>query len=138
MKNEWLLPIEEFTERLPCNSFYDNLCRKLTASEVFSLNVLGEEFFEMVDQITRDLFVRHGGDCLLLEMTQEEFWWELQVFSNLFLRECCQSAIHLKGFCKELKIKFEIHEFREEFAELLDQTYQNHFYLESEPPAYLV
>ncbi|MGK5094006.1 hypothetical protein WDW89_18585 [Deltaproteobacteria bacterium TL4] len=120
------------------NTFYDNLRTRLTPNEVHSMGALGDDFFELVDRFTLEFFINRGGDCLLLELTRKEFLWELQIFVNLFIRECCGNVLKLREFCKKLREKLKAEDFRQEFMEVMATAYQEHFYIEDCKSAYLV
>ncbi len=73
-------------------SFQDNLIQRLGPDEGRALDVLGKDFFYLVDQLATKLFEQHEKDAPLLDLSESEFPWELQVFANQFLRECAQSS----------------------------------------------
>jgi len=119
-------------------TFHENLQQRMSVRELQSLQILGEDFFTLVDLFANDLFESHGGDCLLLELSMEEFLWELQIFLNQFLRNCCENTLRLKSFCKNLKQNIEAEPFRKQFMQVLDDAYQQHFYAIKAKDSYLI
>ena len=99
---------------------------------------LGQDFFYLVDQLSTDLHEKHPQDAPLLDLSESEFPWELQVFANQFLRECVQSKGELTKFCCGLRKKLEDTEFRKEFSKILDAAYQRHFYVTDSEKHFLV
>ena len=81
---------------------------------------------------------QHEKDAPLLDLSESEFPWELQVFANQFLRECAQSSRQLTHFCQGLRKKLEDSEFDQEFWKILDEAYQHHFYVTDSKKHYLV
>ena len=119
-------------------SFQDNLIQRLGPDEGRALDVLGKDFFYLVDQLAAKLFEQHEKDAPLLDLSESEFPWELQVFANQFLRECAQSSWQLTHFCQGLRNKLEDTEFDQEFWKILDEAYQHHFYVTDSKNHYLV
>ncbi len=119
-------------------TFYETLSGKLQDDEITSLNVLGKEFFVLVDQMAAELFVERAGDSLMLGLSLQDYLWELQVFANQFLRNSAGSVLKLKGFCESL-IKC-LHDlgFRDQFNAELRSAYENHFFVTESHGAYLV
>ena len=119
-------------------SFHENLIQRLGPYEGRVLDALGQDFFYLVDQLSADLHEKHHRDAPLLDLSESEFPWELQVFANQFLRECAQSKGELTKFCCELRKKLEDTEFRKKFWKILDEAYQQHFYVTDSEKHFLV
>ena len=73
-------------------SFQENLIQRLGPDEGRALDVLGADFFYLVDELSINLHEKHPQDAPLLDLSDAEFPWELQVFTNQFLRECAQTS----------------------------------------------
>ena len=119
-------------------SFQENLIQRLGPDEGRALDVLGTDFFHLVDQLSTGIHEKHEKDAPLLDLSESEFTWELQVFANQFLRECAQSKGELTKFCCGLRKKLEDTEFRKEFWKILDAAYQQHFYVTDSEKHFLV
>ena len=119
-------------------SFQENLIQRLGPYEGRALEALGHDFFYLVDQLSADLYEKHPKDAPLLDLNESEFPWELQVFTNQFLRECAQSKGELTKFCSGLRKKLEDTEFRKKFWKILDAAYQQHFYVTDSEKHFLV
>ena len=119
-------------------SFHENLIQRLGPYEGRALDALGQDFFFLVDQLSTDLHEKHSQDAPLLDLSESEFPWELQVFTNQFLRECAQSSGQLTKFCCRLRNKLEDTKFRKEFWKILDEAYQQHFYVTDSETRFLV
>ena len=119
-------------------SFRDNLAQRMSQQEVNSLRALGEDFFVLVDEIAWSLFQTRKEDHLLLALSSQEFLWETQVFVNRFLRNCVDNPRELPLFCRELRDSLVNDEFQDHFEALLEQSYQEHFYLPESESALLV
>ena len=111
---------------------------RLGPDEGTALAVLGEDFFFLVDELSSTLQIKHPLDAPLLNLSESEFPWELQVFTNQFLRECAQTSRQLTFFCHGLRNKLEEKEFQLEFWKILDEAYQHHFYVTDSKNHYLV
>ena len=120
---------DKSNSRQTINSFHENLMKRLGPSDGRALDSLGQDFFYLVDQLSTELHEKHTKDARLLDLSESEFPWELQVFANQFLRECVHPKGELKNFCCGLRKKLENKEFRKEFWKLLDAAYQQHFYV---------
>ena len=129
---------DKFNSRQTTKSFHENLIQRLGPYEVRALDALGQNFFYMVDELSADLHEKHPQDAPLLDLSESEFPWELQVFANQFLRECVQSKVDLTKFCCGLRKKLEDTEFRKEFWKILDAAYQKHFYVTDSEKHFLV
>ena len=125
-------------ERQNLKSFQENLIQRLGPDEGRALDVLGTDFFHLVDQLSTDIHEKHEKDAPLLDLSESEFTWELQVFANQFLRECAQSKGGLTKFCCGLRKKLEDTEFRKKFWKILDEAYQQHFYVTDSEKHFLV
>ena len=119
-------------------SFQENLILRLGPEEGRALAVLGVDFFFLVDELSRTLQIKHPLDAPLLDLSESEFPWELQVFTNQFLRECAQTSNQLAFFCHGLRNKLEEEEFQLEFWKILDEAYQHHFFVADSKKNYLV
>ena len=119
-------------------SFQENLSQRLGPKEIRSLDVLGADFFYLVDKLSSDLLEAHTHDAPLLNLSESEYPWELQVFANQFLRECAQDSQQLPMFCTELRLKLNDGDFHQEFFKMLDEAYQHHFYVAESQDSYLV
>lgn len=124
-------------QQVAYRSFYENLQSKMTTGEIQSLAVLGEDFFYLVDKITLSIYTQRTQDCLMLDLSDEQFLWELQVFTNQFLRNLCESILKLKAFCGKLKEALKDDDFQQDFLKRLEQAYQDHFFVEQSKSAYL-
>ncbi|MBS1256215.1 MAG: hypothetical protein MAG581_02028 [Deltaproteobacteria bacterium] len=122
--------LEDKSDTRPATkSFHENLIQRLGPYEVQALDVLGQDFFYLVDQLSANLHENHLQDAPLLDLSESEFPWELQVFANQFLRECAQSTGRLTNFCEGLRKRLDEPEFRKDFWRLLDEAYKHHFYV---------
>jgi len=110
-------------------SFQENLIQRLGPEEVRALDVLGTDFFFLVDHLSAYLHEKHPDDAPLLNLKESEFPWELQVFINQFLRECAQTSRQLAIFCNGLRKKLDDSDFKADFRKLLDEAYQHHFFV---------
>ena len=84
-------------------SFRENLVERMDSRKLKSLNALGDDFFFLVDHLSSFLFGNYKSSTALLELTQEEFHWEIQIFVNQFLRQCAESSTELLPFCRRLR-----------------------------------
>ena len=110
-------------------SFQENLIQRLGPEEGRALDVLGHDFFYLVDNLSDSLHSKHPEDAPLLNLNETEFPWELQVFINQFLRECAQTSTQLSFFCNGLRKKLDDSEFKKEFWKVLDEAYKHHFFI---------
>ena len=129
---------DKSNSRQGINSFHENLIERLGPYECRALDALGQDFFYLVDQLSANLHTKHSKDAPLLDLSESEFPWELQVFANQFLRECVHPKGESKNFCCGLRKKLENKEFRKEFWKLLDAAYQQHFYVTDSEKHFLV
>ena len=109
-------------------SFRENLVERMDSGKLKSLNALGDDFFFLVDHLSSFLFGNYKSSTALLELTQEEFHWEIQIFVNQFLRQCAESSTELLPFCRRLRDNLTETEFSNDFQNLLDQAFVDHFY----------
>ena len=109
-------------------SFKENLVERMDAQKLNSLNALGEDFFFLVDHLSSFLFENYQTSVALLELTQEEFHWEIQIFVNQFLRQCAESSTQLLPLRRQLHENLDEFEFSNTFNNLLDQAFLDHFY----------
>jgi len=138
-KTEKKLMLEnKSNSRQTSKSFHENLIQRLGHYDGRALDALGQDFFYLVDQLSTGLHEKHEKDATLLDLSELEFPWELQVFANQFLRECAQTSRQLTLFCRGLRKKLEDKEFSQEFLEILDEAYQHHFYVAESKKHYLV
>ena len=112
----------------PFRTFRENLGKRMDSNKLHSLKALGEDFFHLVDCLSSDLFEQYRTCAALLELSEEEFHWELQVFVNQFLRHCAESSAQLIPFCRQLRSDLGKDGFSNEFHRILGQSYQDHFY----------
>ena len=119
-------------------SFQENLILRLGPDEGRALAVLGADFFSLVDELSNTLQVKHPLDAPLLNLSESEFPWELQVFTNQFLRECAQTSGQLTFFCHGLRNKLIEEEFQLEFWKILDEAYLQYFFVAESKKNYLV
>ena len=110
-------------------SFQENLIQRLGTEEGRSLDVLGADFFYLVDNLSASLHEKNPKDAPLLDLNESEYPWELQVFINQFLRECAQTSTQLAFFCHGLRKKLDDNEFKLEFWKILDEAYKHHFFI---------
>ena len=115
--------------RQAIKSFHENLIQRLGPYEGRALDALGQDFFYLVDKLSADLHKNHPKDGPLLNLSDSEFPWELQVFANQFLRECVQSKDEITKFCGGLRKKLKDKVFRKKFCKILDTAYQQHFFV---------
>lgn len=114
-------------------TFQENLRERMDSEKMRNLNALGTDFFSLVDQLSMELFHNYRDSAPLLELSENEFLWELQIFANQFLRHCAESSMQLRSFCSQLQRNLEDWAFRKEFSHVLDQAYLDHFFtLESQ------
>ena len=137
MKYKNMLENKPISKKGP-KSFQENLIQRLGPEEGRSLDVLGTDFFYLVDNLSASLHEKNPKDAPLLDLNESEFPWELQVFANQFLRECAQSKGELTKFCIGLRKKLEDTEFRKKFWKILDAAYQQHFYVTDSEKHFLV
>ena len=83
---------DESNSRQPTKSFHENLIQRLGPHESQALDALGEDFFYLVDLLSAKLHEIHPQDAPLLDLSESEFPWELQVFANQF----CANVSNLK------------------------------------------
>ena len=129
---------DEIFPKTGLKSFQENLILRLGPDEGRALAVLGTDFFFLVDELSSTLQIKHPLDAPLLDLSESEFPWELQVFTNQFLRECAQTSRQLTFFCHGLRNKLEEEEFQLEFWKILDEAYQHHFFVVDSNKNYLV
>ena len=138
-KTEKKLMLEDKSNaRQASKSFLENLLQRLGPYDGRALDALGQDFFYLVDQLSAELHEKHPQDALLLDLSESEFPWELQVFANQFLRECAQSKGELIKFCSGVRKKLEDTEFRKKFWKIFDAAYQQHFYVTDSEKHFLV
>ncbi len=125
---------EDFNYR----TFHQNLQEKLSPQEINSLNVLGKDFFTLIDHIVTELLIEHTNDHHLLELSLQEFLWELQIFANQFLRESAGSIMKLRSFCQECLIKLRNKKFYNQFMQEVYEAYTEHFFTRYSDASYLV
>tara|TARA_B100000579_G_scaffold356867_1_gene312662 strand:- start:237 stop:635 length:399 start_codon:yes stop_codon:yes gene_type:complete len=120
---------EKTSSKKERKSFQENLIQRLGPEEGRALDVLGSDFFYLVDNLSDSLHSKHPEDAPLLNLNETEFPWELQVFINQFLRECAQTSTQLSFFCHGLRKKLDDSEFKKEFWKVLDEAYKHHFFI---------
>ena len=109
-------------------SFRENLVERMDSKKLKSLDALGDDFFFLVDHLSSFIFGNYKTSASLLELTQEEFHWEIQIFVNQFLRQCAESSTELLPFCRRLRDNLTETEFSSAFQNLLYQAFVDHFY----------
>ena len=109
-------------------SFRENLAERMDVHKLKALKALGEDFFFLVDQLSTFLFEKYPNSSALVELTQKEFHWEVQIFVNQFLRQCAESSTQLLPFCQQLRTNMNECTFMISFKELLDQAFIDHFF----------
>ena len=129
---------DKSNSRQTTKSFHENLMQRLGPYESQALDALGQDFFYLVDHLSAELHEKNLQDAPLLDLSESEFPWELQVFANQFLRECVQSKGELTKFCCGLRKKLEDTQFRKKFLKILDEAYQQHFYVTDSEKHFLV
>ena len=138
-KTEKKLMLEnKSNSRQTSKSFHENLIQRLGPYDGRALDALGQDFFYLVDQISAELHEKHPQDAPLLDLSESEFPWELQVFANQFLRECVKSKGELTKFCSGLRKKLEDTEFRKKFWKILAAADQQQFYVVDSEKHFLV
>ncbi|MBF0278222.1 MAG: hypothetical protein HQM13_10540 [SAR324 cluster bacterium] len=119
-------------------TFHQNLAEKLDHQEINSLNVLGRDFFKLIDHIVSEIFTTRAGDCFLLELSLQEYLWELQIFTNQFIRREASSILKLRHFSEKCLIQFQNEDFYDSFMKKVYEEYTNHFFTQDSNNAYLV
>lgn len=100
----------------------------MDSGTLISLNILGEDFFHLVDCLSSELYCRFQNSMGLLELSEEEYLWELQVFVNQFIRICAENSSELIPFCHELRNMLDDERFYIEFHQVLNKSFLDHFY----------
>ncbi len=119
-------------------TFHQNLAEKLDHQEINSLNVLGKEFFTLIDHIVSEILISRAGDCFLLELSLQEYLWELQIFTNQFVRKEAGAILKLKHFSQECLVEFQNEIFYQTFMKKVYEMYTHHFFTRDSNAAYLV
>ena len=119
-------------------TFYQNLAEKLTRQEITSLNVLGRDFFALIDHVARELLIEHAEDCFLLEMSLQTFSWEVQVFVNQFVRNEAGSVLKLRQYCTIRLEQFDDKTFYKNFNQRIYEAYVDHFFVKESDDSFLV
>ena len=96
--------------------------------KLVSLNILGNDFFHLVDCLSSELFRNYKSSAALLELSEEEDMWELQVFVNQFIRIYAETSAQLIPFCRDLRGRLDDKDYSVEFYQILNQAFLNHFY----------
>lgn len=119
-------------------TFFENLKTRLSPQEIMSINVLGQDFFDLVDQIAAQILIERVDDSAMLSLSLQEFLWELQIFANQFIRVKCGSVLKLKAFCEDMKHNLEDKRYRDIFSMELNLAFENYFYVSESTQTYLV
>ena len=119
-------------------TFYQNLADKLDQQEITSLNVLGKDFFTLIDHVVTELFISRTDDCFLLDLSLQEFLWELQIYTNQFIRKEAGSVLKLRQFCQECLTQLQNEGFYQKFMQKIHEAYLTHFFIDESGKAYLV
>ena len=115
-------------DAFPLRTFRQNLGERMEPGALITMNVLGEDFFHLVDFFSSELYCKNQNSAALLELSEEEFLWELQVFVNQFIRICAETSSELILFCRELRVRLDDEGFCIEFNQMLNQAFLDHFY----------
>ena len=115
-------------DAFPLRTFRQNLGERMDPGALITLNILGEDFFHLVDFLSSELYGRYQNSAAMLELSEEEFLWELQVFVNQFIRICAETSSELIPFYRELRVRFDNEGFCIEFHQVLNQAFLDHFY----------
>ena len=115
-------------DAFPLRTFRQNLGERMDPGALITLNILGEDFFYLVDFLSSELYGRYQSSAVLLELSKDEFLWELQVFVNQFIRICAETSSELISFCRELRVRLDDEGFCGEFHQVLYQAFLDHFY----------
>lgn len=119
-------------------TFHENLQEKLNPQEITSLNVLGKDFFTLIDYIVSSVFIDHANDRVILGLTMQDFLWELQVFVNQYIRAQVGSVLKLRGYCGKRIQLLQNQLFYNEFMKDVEDAYAKHFFNETSDSSYLV
>lgn len=119
-------------------TFYQNLAEKLDSQEISSLSVLGKDFFRLIDYVATELLIARTQDCFLLELSLQEFLWELQIFANRHIRQQAGSVLKLRHFCSDSLERLQEETFHENFMATIEQAYAQHFFIQESKNTYLV
>ncbi len=118
-------------------TFQENLQQRMDSEKLLNLKALGTDFFSLVDQLSRELFKNYRDSAPLLELSEDEYLWELQIFANQFLRHCAGSSMQLRSFCRQLHRNLDDSEFHMEFNRVLDQAFLDHFFTSESQAGFL-
>ena len=119
-------------------TFHQNLTDKLDHQEITSLNVLGKDFFTLIDHVVTELFIARTDDCFILDLSLQQFLWELQIFTNQFIRKEAGSVLKLRQYCQECLTQLPNQAFYQTFIQQINDAYLDHFFIEESDNAYLV
>lgn len=119
-------------------TFYQNLAEKLDSQEITSLNVLGKDFFRLIDHVATELLISRAEDCFLLEMSLQEFLWELQIFVNQYIRQEAGTILKLRYFCSDCLERLQEETFNQKFMKRIQHAYAQRFFIQESNNAYLV
>ena len=128
MRNLFDTRFQNQVDSFPLRTFRQNLGERMDPGALISLNILGEDFFYLVDFLSSELYGRYRNSVAMLELSEEEFLWELQVFVNQFIRICAETSSDLIPFCRELRVKLDDEGFCIEIHNVLKQAFLDHFY----------
>lgn len=119
-------------------SFYQNLSEKLNPQEIVSLNVLGKDFFTLIDHIVSKILVDRPEDYLLLGIDPEQYLWEIQVFLNQYIRDHAGSVMKLRSFCRDCLDSLQEESYYHQFMKKVYDAYTERFFLCESDAVYLV
>ena len=128
MHDLFVIGFHNQVDAFPLRTFRQNLGERMDPGALITLNLLGEDFFHLVDFLSSELYGRYQNSAAMLELSEEEFLWELQVFVNQFIRICAGTSSDLISFCSELRFRLDEEGFYIEFQQMLNQAFLNHFY----------
>ena len=68
--------------RTGLKSFQENLIQRLGPDEGRALDVLGVDFFFLVDELSNTLLEKHPHDAPLLDLSESEFPWDCLLYTS--------------------------------------------------------
>ena len=119
-------------------SFKENLGRALAPTEIDSMHVLGKEFFVLVEQLAAEIFLNRQSDSLMLQLNLQDYHFELQVFTNFYLRNMCSSVFMVKSFSASLLKQLADNDTLADFMLDMMIAYEDYFFVQASHGASLV
>ena len=95
-----------------------------------NLKILGDNFFFIVDNLSNKLYKNFDRIGPILNLSNDEYLWELQIFVNKFIRLQSQSHKNLIYFCKDLRVKLDEKKYYSDFYKILNDTFIDYFSLD--------